>query len=201
MPMPDKASDGRANPRGIPCLYMADNRHTAIAEVRPWIGSLVSLAIMRVLRHQRVVDCRENEEHTFIFFEGEPSAEEREKAVWHHVSRAFREPVLRDDDRAEYAPTQIIAETFRAHGYDGIAYGSGFGKGATNIVLFDTSAVEIEACELHEIQDVTLTHEEIDNPYFVKKRDDGSTVLVRNVISAIGQADGPMLSLEDDGDD
>ena len=34
-----------------------------------------------------------------------------------------------------YAATQIIAEHLEHEGYDGIAYGNGFGKGArTNIV-------------------------------------------------------------------
>lgn len=198
IPLPDKASDGRANPRGIPCLYMADNRHTAIAEVRPWIGSLVSVAIMRVLRDQRLIDCRDNRVHPPIYLDGEPSPKKREEAVWAHVARAFRQPVLRDDDRAGYAATQIVAEAFRDHGYDGIAYGSGFGRGATNIVLFDTSAAEITACELHEVKDVTLDHKEVDNPYFVEKLSDGTTRLVRNVITAIGPVGGPMISLDDE---
>ena len=198
IPLPDKASDGRANPRGIPCLYMADDRHTAIAEVRPWIGSLVSLAIMRLLRDQRVVDCRGDGKRGRIYPEGEPTPAEREAAVWYHVSKAFREPVLRDDDRAGYAPTQIVAEAFRDHGYDGIVYGSGFGTGATNVVLFDTSVAELVACEIHEIRDVKLRHEEVDNPYFVQKDKDGRTVLVRNVITEIGPVDGQMISLKRD---
>lgn len=150
IPLPNAASDGRANPRGIPCLYMADDRHTAIAEVRPWIGSLVSVAIMRTLKDQRLVDVRNDSNRTPIYLEDEPSPPEREAAVWSHVARAFREPVLREDDRAGYASTQIIAEAFRNHGYDGIAYGSAFGEGRTNIVLFDTAAAELEACELAE---------------------------------------------------
>src|SRR5207253_5929512 len=43
-PCPNQAGDGRANPRGIPCLYMATLQTTAILEVRPWIGSYVSIA-------------------------------------------------------------------------------------------------------------------------------------------------------------
>ena len=36
-PLPDKAYDGRANPKGIPCLYLATRKETALSEVRPWI--------------------------------------------------------------------------------------------------------------------------------------------------------------------
>jgi hypothetical protein len=194
MPRPGAASDGRANPEGIPRLYMAADRHTAIAEVRPWIGSLVSVAIMKTLRDLRVVDCRADE--GLFFFEREPPPRKREAAVWGQVSRAFREPVLRGDDRAGYAPTQLIAERFEREGYDGIVYGSGFGKGAVNIVLFDTQAAEIVVCEIHEVRNVRLDHEEIDNPYHVRTGPNGERELFRMVIEAVGPVGGPLIPLK-----
>ena len=39
-PLADRAAEGRANPKGIPCLYLAIHKDTALAEVRPWIGFL-----------------------------------------------------------------------------------------------------------------------------------------------------------------
>jgi hypothetical protein len=61
-PVRDRATEGRVNPKGIPCLYMASDKHTAMAEVRPWIGSLgVRQLIGRcntclTLRHMRQRD-------------------------------------------------------------------------------------------------------------------------------------------------
>ncbi len=155
---------------------------------------------MRTLKDQRLVDVRDDSRRTPIYLEGEPSPDEREASVWSHVARAFREPVLREDNRAGYAPTQIIAEAFRNHGYDGIAYGSAFGEGQTNVVLFDIGAAELEACELHEIKNVRLIHDEAESPYFVQTEEDGSTSLLRNVITAIGPVDGPMIPLGSDTD-
>ena len=43
-PLRDRASGGRANRVGIPCLYLATHKETAMCEVRPWIGSYISLA-------------------------------------------------------------------------------------------------------------------------------------------------------------
>jgi hypothetical protein len=43
-PLPGRAKEGRANPKGIPYLYLASIRETALAEVRPWIGSRISVA-------------------------------------------------------------------------------------------------------------------------------------------------------------
>lgn len=200
IPLAGAASDGRANPEGIPRLYMAFDRHTAIAEVRPWIGSLVTVAFMKTVKDLKVVDCRSDGGRDPIYLEGEPNEEKREAAVWAHVARAFREPVLRGDNRAGYAPTQLIAELFEREGYDGIVYGSGFGDEAANIVVFDLAAAEIVAAEIHEVKSVKLDHGEVDSPYHVKKHDDGSTELYRMVIAAIGPVGGPMIPLDDDED-
>src|SRR4051812_40688923 len=37
-PLAGRAREGRVNPRGIPCLYLASQEETAISEVRPWVG-------------------------------------------------------------------------------------------------------------------------------------------------------------------
>lgn len=195
IPRPDAAYEGRANAKGIPRLYMADERDTAIAEVRPWIGSLVSVAYLKTTRNLAIVDCRADDGRIHVYFEGEPSIEKREAAVWAYVARAFREPVLRDDDRADYAPTQMIVELFQEQGYDGVIYPSAFGSSSSNLVLFDITAAEVVSCELHEVSGVTLHTKEAANPDFVRKNKDGSVDIVRNVITAIGPIGGPMIDL------
>lgn len=57
MPPSDCACEGRVNPKGIPCLYCSTDRDTAMAEIRPWIGSYVSVAQVVMLRELSVVDC------------------------------------------------------------------------------------------------------------------------------------------------
>ncbi|MGD9657776.1 MAG: RES family NAD+ phosphorylase [Methylocystis sp.] len=191
MPLPDRATEGRINPKGIPCLYMASHAETAIAEVRPWIGSFVSVAILATLREQRVVDCTNigSAPSLYFFEEPEPPPQEREQAVWNHIARAFREPVTRNDDRAEYAATQILAEVFRSHGFDGVAYRSAFGTDRYNVALFDLNAAELLSCSLHEITDVDFKYRETANPYFVQMDENGEKAILRNVIAGIYPAD------------
>ena len=55
-PLPNAPTEGRVNPAGIPVLYMATNRRTAISEVRPWIGHSVSVAQFRIRRRLKAVD-------------------------------------------------------------------------------------------------------------------------------------------------
>jgi hypothetical protein len=49
-PLQGRAVEGRANPKGISHLYTSTDRDTALAEVRPWFGSLISVAQFKVRR-------------------------------------------------------------------------------------------------------------------------------------------------------
>ncbi len=99
-PLRDRAVEGRANPKGIPYLYLATKRETALAEVRPWIGSLISVGGFEILRELRIVNCS-SDDHNIVDLE-EPPPEEREKAVWVAIDRAFSRPVDPVDDVAAY---------------------------------------------------------------------------------------------------
>jgi hypothetical protein len=79
-PIPGFAREGRVNPRGISYLYLATHCDTALAEVHPRIGSLISVGKFRVKRDLTIVNCTTDKKGTSIFFK-EPTAEERETAV------------------------------------------------------------------------------------------------------------------------
>jgi len=147
-PMLNRANEGRANPKGIPYLYFASNRETALAEVRPWIGSYISVGQFKTLKDLKVVNCTTESKRFRIYFE-EPPAEKREEAVWAGIDRAFATPVTTIDDSADYAPTQVIAEFFKINGFDGIMYRSSLGKGK-NIALFEIQSADIIKCFLFE---------------------------------------------------
>ena len=134
---------GRANPAGFPYLYLATDERTALAEMRPWVGESLTLALFETLRDINLVVCQAGTEDLGErLFEENPSAEELDKYVWNDISKAFARPVNREDRSIAYLPTQILAEAFRAEGLDGLAYRSGLERG-TNIVLFDTQTANL----------------------------------------------------------
>ena len=49
-PLRNRACEGRANPRGIPYLYLSNRKETALTEVRPWLTSLISIAQFKTVR-------------------------------------------------------------------------------------------------------------------------------------------------------
>ncbi len=163
------AQEGRVNPRGIPCLYAATNKETAVAEVRPWLGALVSVAQLTPQKSLRLVNCSEGHESKFDLYLEEPSHEIREQAVWRAIGRAFSEPVSPDPGVAEYAPTQVLAEHFKRHGYDGVIYRSNLGAGY-NIATFDINALEVIDVRLYPVKAVRYEIGEVQNSYVVKRR-------------------------------
>ena len=168
-PLRSSAHEGRVNPRGIPCLYAASNVETAIAETRPWLGALVSVAQLTPTRTLRLFNCGEGHDGKFDFYFEEPSPEIREQAVWRAVGREFSKPVGPDLDVAEYAPTQVLAEHFKKLGYDGVVYKSKLGSGI-NLAFFDLDALEVHDVRLYPVKAVTVEVGEIQNSYVVKRR-------------------------------
>jgi len=166
-PMTDRACEGRANPKGIPCLYLATTLQTAVSEVRPWAGALVSAGQFRTNRPLRIMDCSVNHARQPLFL-SEPSVEKREEAVWSHIDRAFSEPVTQSDNTAEYAATQILAELFQDLQYDGVAYKSVFGDDGYNIALFDLSATDLLNCGLYKVDTAVYKFSQEDAIYSVK---------------------------------
>jgi len=163
-PRSGRAKEGRANPRGIPYLYMASNKETAMAEVRPWIGSHVSVSQFKTMKDLKIVNCT-SDRSSFIYYFKEPPPKEREEAVWADIDRAFSRPITPSDDVDDYVPTQIIAELFKANEFDGIGYRSSLGKGY-NVVLFDISVAEPINGFLFELRGIEFNFNQTANPYF-----------------------------------
>ena len=108
--------EGRANPRGIAYLYLATDCETAISEVRPWSGALISVGRFEILRDLRIADFTKHEGGlgSFDVLMHVPNdrwdkltPEEVELAVWADIDTAFSRPVGPQDERIDYVPTQV----------------------------------------------------------------------------------------------
>jgi len=90
-PRRDKAREGRANPRGIPYLYLSNRKETALTEVRPWLGSLISIAQFETVRELVIVDFSTDERPRRKNRRIPP--DQWDIAVWYAIDQAFRKPV------------------------------------------------------------------------------------------------------------
>jgi hypothetical protein len=174
IPKAELVGEGRANTRGIAVLYLASNQNTALSEVRPWLGSYVSLAEFKLLRDCKLVDCSRDKKKSGLVFgeEGEildPPEDMWESLAWGEIGYAFSRPVSLEDARSDYIPTQVLSEAFRNAGYDGVIYKSLLDNRGWNIVLFDLRAAEVANCCLHQTKAVRLEFRQSGNPYFIQK--------------------------------
>ena len=176
-PLRDRAKEGRANPAGIPVLYLASAKQTAISEVRPWIGTPLSVAQCKIVRDLKAVDLSFGHGKLSISHltlkelggvEG-LDAQKKEKAVWIDIDNAFSRPVTLSDDAAGYAPTQILAELFQDAGYDAIVYRSQFGEMGYNIALFNVEDAEVITAAPYHVTGIDVKFDEIGDRWFSKK--------------------------------
>jgi RES domain-containing protein len=145
-PLPDRAHEGRLNPKGIPCLYLATSREVAMSETRPAPSTDISVGRFTTINELKVVDCTGKHGNLVGLFE--PADGKIDEAVWATIDRAFSEPIVRREDRADYAVTQILGELFKLNNYDGVAYRSQFGEDGFNIALFDLDSAQLEECHV-----------------------------------------------------
>ena len=158
-PLQYEASEGRANPKGISCLYLAIDKETAMAEVRPWLHSDISVGQFKTVRELKLIDCSVHapKRGGYIIYFEEPDEKKREKAVWADIDRAFSRPVTPSDKSSDYVPTQIIAELFKNNGVDGIFYKSSLSNGL-NLALFDIGAATVGNYALvHRVEDIKFS--------------------------------------------
>ena len=123
-----------------------------MSEVRPWIGSYLTVAQFRLLNDLRFVDCSADQQKSLLNVYADSRKWEGE--VWWGINRAFFEPVSPSDNVADYAPTQVLAEAFRHSGYDGVVYRSVFGKGL-NVAVFSPQLAKLVTrliCETSSVQ-------------------------------------------------
>jgi hypothetical protein len=134
------ASQGRANPAGIPYLYLASQPDTAIAEIRPHTGEIVYIAEFDTSAI-RAVDLREPRRIVSPFLLedsiqiGQLLADLR---FLEQLAAELTSPVLPQRAAVDYSPSQYLCEFIKKKGFDGVLYLSSVGNGF-NLALFDPS--------------------------------------------------------------
>ena len=140
-PPAKKSIAGRANPQGIPYLYLANDRQTAIHEVRPSTTEFVTIGKFKILDELQIFDlsnprisdpflCGNDLGHTIDLL-----------SFFRLLGYELSKPIDPKMTSLEYIPTQYLCEFIKQKGYDGISYKSTLGTGE-NIALFNTKKIK-----------------------------------------------------------
>lgn len=161
-PPAEKATAGRANPIGIPYLYLCDNIDTTFYEIRAVYLDKVSVGRFVIQRDLDLVDFNTDTNLFYAFnSENNDSLIEviKHKILFKKISADLSKPLRRYDTEIEYVPTQLICEYCKHNGADGIMFKSSLHKSGTNIVLFNKDDAKCTKVYVKEITNVTITGE------------------------------------------
>lgn len=153
------ATAGRANPIGIPYLYLSDSAKTTYFEVRAVYLDQLSVGTFRIERELELVDFIYDVNLFLAYNDGSAPLKEIviKKKVIDAISEDLSKPLRRYDSELEYVPTQLICEYCkRIVGADGISFESSLYKSGRNYVLFDESAAKCIRVDSHEITRIDI---------------------------------------------
>lgn len=142
----DKASEGRLNRSRVSVLYLASNHQTAVAELRPHPGHLVSTSAFRLTKDIAVANFAKHDIRNFL-------TDERLEILRRILSFAdvLNLPV-QPDQNALYAVTQLFADSIREAGFAAVSFRSSLGDG-TNLACFTSNVFEaiLGSEQVHEV--------------------------------------------------
>lgn len=156
------ASHGRANPAGIPYLYLASDTDTAISEIRPHTGEFTTVAEFRLRDGLTIVDLRSPKTlvSPFIFESSDEIVQLRADLPFlEGLGLELTRPVLPRSAATDYVPSQYLCEFIKKQGFDGVIYTSSVGTGK-NLALFDVEAATCGTVFVFSVESVKVTANE-----------------------------------------
>jgi hypothetical protein len=164
-PPPKYASHGRANPAGIPYLYLGSEVDTAASEIRPHTGEIICVAEFTTPNDLKIVDLRNPRQTVSPFLLADEADVGRMRSDIRFLERLGEEltrPVLPQAAAFDYTPSQYLCEFIKKCGYDGVIYRSSVSIGM-NMALFKPNRAQIgNTVAQHKVSrvdvDVDLLH-------------------------------------------
>jgi hypothetical protein len=137
---------GRLNRAHVSILYVASDVATAVAELRPHPGHLISTARFRLKRGITIANLAESDIRGYL---NDDKLEVLRTIL--SVADVLNLPVQPDQQNL-YSATQVLSDAIRAEGFDGVSFRSSVGPGS-NLACFDADAFEfVEGSEeVHEV--------------------------------------------------
>lgn len=157
-PPKDLATHGRANPTGIPYLYLGSLPDTAVAEIRPHTGEVACVATFALPHPITAVDLRNPRQLVSPFILSDANEIGQMRADIPFLERLGSEltrPVLPRNAAIDYLPSQYLCEFIKKIGYGGVVYRSSVSEGI-NLALFDPTNADATDVALYDVKRVSV---------------------------------------------
>lgn len=155
-PPSKKAISGRANPVGIPYLYVSTDIETVKHESRATHLDYLTVAEFKLKEDINVVSLRGIEDVS-PFLMGENLQDYlKNKRYLKTLESELSKPLRRYDHELDYLPTQYLCEFIKSIGNDAIEYGSSLNKGGINLAIFSDEKMKIQKTIMLEVLSIDL---------------------------------------------
>ncbi|GAA5224081.1 hypothetical protein GCM10025777_47120 [Membranihabitans marinus] len=154
-----KAGHGRANPAGIPYLYLGSTQATAVAELRPHTGENACVAEFTI-PDLNFADLRNPRQllSPLLGDESEILKLRADLPLLERLGEELTRPVQPRGAPYEYIPTQYLCEYIKTRGFDGVIYRSSVtSDDGINLALFDPSIAQAQCVEQVSVEKVSVS--------------------------------------------
>lgn len=162
-PPAGKSSEGRANAKGITCLYVASDVDTTLHEVRTGVFDFVSVGTFRLKEDIAVVNLRAITDIS-PFVEGLNYLDHAiNKQYLEKLNTEMSKSLRRSNSTLDYVPTQYIVDFIKSiehndkQEYDGIEYNSTTNPGGYNLAIFNPELFECITVNVYDIEKLQYT--------------------------------------------
>ncbi len=164
-PPADKASEGRVNSKGIPCLYLANSMETTLHEIRARDFDEVTVATFTPIDTVNLVDLRQLDQLSPFAAGIGLDWFAVNVEILHQISHDIAKPMRRNDSVLDYLPSQYIADFIKKLGYDGICFFSTLNTKhhGVNYAFFDESKFYCTAVKLIRVTNLEFLTEDVSN--------------------------------------
>jgi hypothetical protein len=161
-PPKDKATGGRANPKGISYLYLADNVKTSLYEARATLFDFVTVGDFRLKEDIKILNLREPENDPIIWAEQEAINDYLTYIPFiKTLQKELSLPIRKLDKEIDYLPTQYLSEFIKSIGYDGVEFQSSLHSDGYNLAIFNPDKFECIRTNIYEIESIELNHRKL----------------------------------------
>lgn len=152
------AGHGRANPAGIPYLYLGSDATTAVSEVRPHTGEKACIATFQI-PSIKALDLRDPRKSVspFILSNAEEIMSLRSGLpLLERLGEELTKPVHPRSAAFEYIPSQYLCEFIKKQGYEGVIYRSSVSDGV-NLALFYLNLASTTGMKVVDVDRVNVS--------------------------------------------
>lgn len=159
-PPKQSATSGRANPIGIPYLYVSESQMTTVYETRSSLYDQLTVGEFHLLEPLQIISLRQVD--SIGPFEIQDKGFELEEFIsirpfLIRLQNELSKPIRKQDAPFDYLPTQYLCEYIKFMGFDAIEYDSAMHIGGYNLAIFHDHKLICKSADFLDVSNIVYT--------------------------------------------